>query len=216
MTREEFEQRKLTDNQFYQMCEYIKEDVINSMNDTAAYDAKTAPTGVFKEALENVRPNEIAMYMLLNMPSSMFEFKTMSYKTWSKGPYHHENMIELWKNAWEGEDGCKPASLFATKAKWWIREFVQQDGSSIYSIIEVEALKAHYETIKHLKAVDGTDNDYFRYINKGKGWDACWCMRMNWFDGKIMVLEKQISYLEALNQKLIEDNNNLKKLITNR
>ena len=206
MTREQFEQLKLSNEQFYHMCEYIKEDIMNNVvnNNNSDGDIMTNEWAIFKKDVNDVLPNEISFYNKINMPSTMFELKTAKYERWSKYKESEEHIVEVWKYAWEGESNSKPGCLFTTKAKWWVQEFIQEDGSSIYNIFEVKTLKEHYERVKK-------NREFFRYIDIGPGYEPGWCMKLQWFDGRVFELERLVSSKENEIQMLIQRINKLQQ-----
>lgn len=162
----------LTTEQYQLVYNQVMADIMKNViqQNTASADMTTNPQRhQFLKDIIFSTEHEMLLYQMLNMGSTQFELKTVKHSEWSKNGFI---LIECWKYAFQGEDGCKPGSLFQTDAKWWVHQLIQQDGSSIYHFVEVDHLKKHYNAIKHNQSL-------FEYIQQpGKG-EPCYCFKLD-------------------------------------
>jgi hypothetical protein len=178
--------------------QWVKNDIMENVikENTAKADMTTNRSmKKFYEDLSFATEHEISLYELLNMPSTMFELKTIKYAEWSE---YNNILIEVWKHKPHNEEG----SLMQTEATWWVHELIQPDGLSQYHLINVNSLKQRYNTLK-----DDVSN-FVRCNNEDTG-EKTWCMPIQIINTHTVELDKMIQqrdyyknkYEEFLNEK---------------
>lgn len=158
----------MTPTEYQNIYQQVMDDVMKNVIQLNTAKADVITNNEMKQFYKDVTfstEHEMFFYMMLNMPSTMFELKTVKYDLWSK---YNSILIEVWKYGWEQQ----PGSLFQTEAKWWVHQLIQQDGTSIYHMVEVEHLKRYYEAIKD-------DQTLFQFCPSFETGEAGWCMKLN-------------------------------------
>jgi hypothetical protein len=170
--------------------QWVKNDIMENVvkeNNSKGDMATNKSMKKFYEDLSFATEHEISLYELLNMPSTMFELKTIKYAEWSK---YNNVLIEVWKHEPHNEEG----SLMATEATWWVHELIQPDGLSQYHLINVNSLKQRYNTLK-----DDVSN-FVRCDNEGTG-EKTWCMPIQIINTHTVELDKMIQQRDYYKMK---------------